>query len=188
MSMITQLVPPGASSNPARGFTLVEVLVALVVLSIGMLGMARLVLMTSHSNDSAYLRSQATALAYEMLDNMRANMSAATLTTGGYNVAMGANPTAPASCVGTACASAQDQASWDVYSWLQHLNATNDLGGGLPGGQGSITVAGNPATATIIVQWDDSAAQCVFAASLNAAACSGGSATPMSITLETSLQ
>jgi type IV pilus assembly protein PilV len=187
MSVITQLVRRGSSSRPARGFTLVEVLVALVVLSIGMLGMARLVLMTAHSNDSAYLRSQATALAYEMLDNIRANMGAAALTPG-YNIAMGSNPTAPPSCVGAPCASAQDQASWDVYSWLQHLNAANNLGGGLPNGQGSVTITGNPATATIIVQWDDSAAQCVFAASLNAAACSGGSATPMSITLETSLQ
>ena len=186
--MITQLVRPSVSSRPARGFTLVEVLVALVVLSIGMLGMARLVLMTSHSNDSAYLRSQATALAYEMLENMRANMSAATLTTGGYNVAMGANPTAPTSCVEAACATAQAQASWDVYSWIQHLNAANGLGGGLPNGQGSITVSGNPATATIIVQWDDSAAQCVFAASAASALCTAGSPVPMTITLETSLQ
>src|SRR5665213_3670790 len=45
-----------------RGFTLVEVLVSLVVFSLGLLGMAKLVLVTAHSNDSAYLRSQATAL------------------------------------------------------------------------------------------------------------------------------
>ena len=37
----------------ARGFTLVEVLVSLVVLSMGLLGIAKLVLLSSHSNDSA---------------------------------------------------------------------------------------------------------------------------------------
>jgi type IV pilus assembly protein PilV len=184
--MITQRIRSDGSSKHTAGFTLVEVLVALVVLSIGMLGMARLVLMSAHSNDSAYLRSQATALAYEMLDNIRANMDGATA--GGYNVVMGASPAAPTSCVGTQCTTAQ-QAAWDVYRWLQHLSVTtNPNGGGLPNGQGSITVAGNPATATIVVQWDDSAAQCVFAASVASAACGAGSAVPMSITLETSLQ
>ena len=187
--MITQLVRPGGSSKPARGFTLVEVLVALVVLSIGMLGMARLVLMTAHSNDSAYLRSQATALAYEMLDNMRANMSAAT--NSGYDIALGTTiPSAPPSCVETQCTSAQQQASWDLYSWKQHLDAANGLGGGLPGGKGSVVTGGNPVTATIVVQWDDSAAQCVFAATVAsvASACGSGSTIPTSITLETSLQ
>ena len=55
-----------------RGFTLVEVMVSLVVLSLGLLGVAKMVMLSSHSNDSAYLRTQATALAYEMLDYMRA--------------------------------------------------------------------------------------------------------------------
>lgn len=54
-----------------NGFTLVEVLVALVVLSIGLLGIGKLVMFASRANDSAYLRSQATALAYSILDDMR---------------------------------------------------------------------------------------------------------------------
>src|ERR1700733_9812744 len=40
------------------GFTIVEVLVSLVILSIGLLGIAKLVLYSAHSNDSAYLRSR----------------------------------------------------------------------------------------------------------------------------------
>jgi type IV pilus assembly protein PilV len=168
--------------NGHRGFTLVEVLVSLIVLSIGLLGMAKLVLVSAHSNDSAYLRSQATTLGYEILDNMRADMSAAT--TQGYDTALGATPAAPTSCVGigTVCTPSQ-QASWDVYSWLQHLNSTNQLGGGLPSGTGSVvTSATVPVTATITVQWDDSAAQCAFGP------CTVGTPSPMSITLETSLQ
>ena len=57
----------------AAGFTLIEVLVALIVLSIGLLGIGKLMLFTSHANDSAYLRGQATEMAYAILDNMRAN-------------------------------------------------------------------------------------------------------------------
>jgi type IV pilus assembly protein PilV len=168
--------------NGNRGFTLVEVLVSLIVLSIGLLGMAKLVLVSSHSNDSAYLRAQATALGYEILDNMRANMSAAT--THGYDSALGATPPAPTSCVGigTVCTPSQ-QASWDVYSWFQHLNAANSLGGGLPSGTGSVVTSPSvPVTATITVQWDDSAAQCAFGP------CTIGTPSYMSITLETSLQ
>ena len=161
-------------------------MVSLVVFSLGLLGMAKLVLVTSHSNDSAYLRSQATALGYQILDNMRANMSAAT--TSGYDIALGATPAAPTSCVatGTACSPTQ-QASWDVYTWTQHLNSANNLGGGLPSGTGSVVTSGTvPITATITVQWDDSAAQCAFAAS--SAPCTIGNTAPMSITLQTALQ
>ena len=61
----------------ARGFTMVEVLVSLVVLSIGLLGIGKLVLFSARANDSAYLRSQATGLAYEILDNMRGNLPVA---------------------------------------------------------------------------------------------------------------
>src|SRR5580658_10907158 len=72
------------------GFTILEVLVSLVILSIGLLGTAKLMLYSSHANDSAYLRSQATDLAYEILDNMRANRQQALA--GAYTTALGAVP------------------------------------------------------------------------------------------------
>jgi type IV pilus assembly protein PilV len=132
-----------------RGFTLVEVLVALVVLSIGLLGMAKMVMVSSHSNDSAYLRSQATAMAYQAMDSMRANLLGATA--GNYATALNVMP-APtgncsAYCLNTALALS------DVYGWKQHLLS-------LPGGTGSITTSATfPVIATVVVQWDDSAAQ-----------------------------
>lgn len=58
----------------ARGFTLIEVLVAAVVLAIGLLGLAGLQPAISRNNHTAYLRSQATHLASAMADRMRANM------------------------------------------------------------------------------------------------------------------
>jgi type IV pilus assembly protein PilV len=180
--MHSPAIKSASFGRACRGFTLVEVLVSLVVFSLGLLGVAKLVLVTSHSNDSAYLRSQASALAYQILDNMRANLSAST--TSGYDTPLGANPAAPTSCVGlgTTCTPTQ-QAAWDVYSWIQHLNSANNLGGGLPAGTGSVVTSTTPpVTATITVQWDDSAAQCAFGP------CTVGVASPMSITLETSLQ
>ncbi|MGE6528925.1 type IV pilus modification protein PilV [Pseudomonas sp. NPDC077382] len=57
----------------SRGFTLVEVMVALVILAIGLLGMATLMMNSLQSNESAYSRSQATLMAYDILDRMRAN-------------------------------------------------------------------------------------------------------------------
>ena len=67
----------GNPRNRLRGFTIVEVLVSLVILSIGLLGIGKLVLYSAHANDSAYMRSQATELAYAILDDMRSNEAGA---------------------------------------------------------------------------------------------------------------
>ncbi|HXH03935.1 MAG TPA: type IV pilus modification protein PilV [Candidatus Competibacteraceae bacterium] len=55
------------------GFSLLEVLVALIVVTIGLLGLAALQGRSLQTNHSAYLRTQATNLAYQMLDTWRAN-------------------------------------------------------------------------------------------------------------------
>ena len=57
----------------ARGFTLIEVLVALIVLSIGVLGVGKLTLSAVKANDSSFMRGQAMNLTYAIVDNMRAN-------------------------------------------------------------------------------------------------------------------
>ena len=60
-------------SGAAGGFTLLEVLIALVVLSIGLLGIAALQGVGLRTSHSAYLTSQASLLAYDMADRIRAN-------------------------------------------------------------------------------------------------------------------
>jgi type IV pilus assembly protein PilV len=167
------------SSMNARGFTLVEVLVSLVVLSIGLLGMARLILLSSHSNDRAYMRSQATALAYEMLDNMRANAAAAVAHS--YDTPLSTVPANPGSCAGSACSQTQ-LALYDVYNWKQHL-----AGGALPSGTGSVvTSTSTPVSATIIVQWDDSAATAAFQRATGNTTTTA--AVPTQVTLQSVLQ
>jgi type IV pilus assembly protein PilV len=166
MNLPQNIMHTPAHFRKSRGFTLVEVLVSLVVLSVGLLGMAKLVLVSAHSNDSAYLRSQATALAYEILDKMRANPAGALA--GNYTTALGAMPAAPVSCIGTGTVCTPLQiALWDVYSWKQHLTTGTDTAGtrsgAMPSGTASIVTSGtSPVTATIVVQWDDSAAQTVY--------------------------
>ena len=167
----------------SRGFTLVEVLVALVVLAIGLLGIAKLMLFSSHANDSAYLRSQATALAYEILDNMRANKAGALA--GTYDTAAATGPAVPGTlCEGVgACATSTQVALYDVYKWKLRLNANNGLPtpGALPNGKGSVTTAliAPQTTVTIVVSWDDTVAQSTINQVLGA--------TTQNVTLETLL-
>ncbi len=58
-----------------RGFTLLEVLIAVLVFSLGLLGVAGLMVLSVRTNHSAYLRTQASFLAESMADRMRSNMS-----------------------------------------------------------------------------------------------------------------
>lgn len=57
------------------GVTLIEVLVTMLVLAIGLLGLAGLQAQGLQSNNRAYMRSQAAILAYDMADRMRGNLS-----------------------------------------------------------------------------------------------------------------
>lgn len=60
-----------------RGVSLLEVLIAVVVLAVGLLGIARLQTQTLKLNHSAAQRSHAVMLAYSIMDAMRANRAAA---------------------------------------------------------------------------------------------------------------
>ncbi|HKE93394.1 MAG TPA: type IV pilus modification protein PilV [Povalibacter sp.] len=62
-----------ASRSRSRGFTLVEVLVTVVVISVGLLGVVALQVITLRNNHQSYLRSQATVLADDIVDRIRSN-------------------------------------------------------------------------------------------------------------------
>ena len=65
-----------------RGFSLIEVLIALLVLAIGLLGLAALQAQGLRFNHDAYVRTQATHIAYDIVDRMRANRANAVIKTG----------------------------------------------------------------------------------------------------------
>ena len=136
------------SANPkSRGFTLLEVLIAVVVLSIGLLGIAGLQAFSQRSNHSAYLRSQATALAYDMIDRMRANTAG--VLSGAYNAIDTTSGTYSNPGCDTATCSSSQMAQYDMYDWQQEL-ATQ-----LPTGNGKVTGAGVGSMFTVTVMWDD---------------------------------
>lgn len=125
------------------GFTLVEMLVALVILTIGLLGVAALQIQAMKYNTDAYLRTQATTLAYDIADRMRANKEAANL--GLYGSAAAPAGTIP-DCNATACTSAE-MALFDMSSWYTTLPLR------LPTPTASILSVGN--THTITIGWSE---------------------------------
>jgi len=150
---------PCRPPSPQLGFTLVEVLVALVVLGVGLLGVAKMVLSAVKADDSAYMRSQATQFAYGVLDLMRANQTAAIA--GSYSYPDTRAVASPGvTCTSASCSTAT-LAQWDVYDWQNRLAAV------VPAGYGAITVTQNAPAAgstlvTVTVFWNDSRAQWAF--------------------------
>ncbi|WP_439859698.1 type IV pilus modification protein PilV [Pseudomonas sp. MBLB4136] len=124
-------------ARPQQGATLIEVLIAIVVLSIGLLGLAGLQLTSMQSNHSAYYRSQATLLAYDLADRMRANRTAAL--TSAYLVDF---PTSSSSNTVSGTTAQKDRAEW-----------LNNLALKLPDGTGKVEKSGT--LVTISVRWND---------------------------------
>lgn len=120
-----------------HGFAMLEVLIAIVVVSFGLLGLAGLQVIGLKNNQTAYIRSIATQQAYDMADRMRANYAG--VAAGNYNnlSSSGSNP----GCISSNCSPSQ-VAAYDFYIW----NTSN--GALLPGGGGRVTRAGNGACTT----------------------------------------
>ena len=138
------------------GFTLLEVLVTVVILSLGMLGVAGVLLLVHKNNASSYMEQQAVQQAYDILDRMRANRSAALQ--GLYN---GAPPSsAPANNCSSGACTPQQMAVYDLWQWH------SDLVGALPAATSSISTA-TPAgvssanqdvQVTVALHWSDAPA------------------------------
>lgn len=124
------------------GFTMIEVLITAVILSLGLLGLAGMQATGLKSNHQAYMRSQATLLAYDISDRMRANMAG--VKAGDYNNVSGI-PQSYTDCQANSCTPAQ-MAIFDAYQWNTTLAST------LPSGQGTVTAAGGILTVTVM--WD----------------------------------
>lgn len=119
--------------NVNSGMVMIETLVAILIISLGLLGYAGLLLQSNKANLTAYQRSQATLLAYDIADAMRANRSAAL--SGGYNIALE-----------TAAGSGSAIADQDKLRWKTNILRA------LPSGDGSIQVNGT-GNATITIRW-----------------------------------
>ncbi|MCX7094486.1 MAG: type IV pilus modification protein PilV [Methylobacter sp.] len=140
--------------NKNAGFTLIEVLIAMLVLAVGLLGLAGLQATGLKNNQSAYNRSQAIQLAYDLADRIRANSNGASglPSIASYTATLPSAAVAQPNCltVGITCTQAL-MAQNDLFEWN---NAVTTV---LPGGVGTIaSVTALPTvTITITITWDD---------------------------------
>lgn len=134
-------------SRANRGFTLIEVLIALLVLAIGLLGMATLMMTSMQSSQGASLRSAATVAAYDLAERMRSNPSQSAIANSPYE----ANP---ATAVSPACeadangCSAADLVQADLAEWW--LNLQNAI----PGAEATVDQV-NANTFCLVIFWQE---------------------------------
>ncbi len=138
-----------------KGFTLLEVMIAMVIFSIGLLGLASLQAISMQNEHASYSRSQAILLAYEMADRITATPSgsvsyviaANTTTVAGYSTDMCTAVIPP----GNNCTTT-NIVTYDLGLWKAALPVL------LPSGKGSITRVVDVTgfiTHTITVHWDE---------------------------------
>jgi type IV pilus assembly protein PilV len=132
------------ATRALRGFTIVEALVALVVLAVGMLGIASLYVTTLRASGSATSRMQAINLASDLGDRIRANRTAGAA----YAGAPAANGT---SCIGTGVTcTAEQMAAHDLFVWQAAIQAALPSA---PAGTVTVDTSTNPTTYRIQVSW-----------------------------------
>lgn len=132
------------------GFTMVEVLVALVMLAIGLLGIAALYLNSLQSGRTAIYRTQAINLAADLADRIRMNRTAQAA----YATLFADAEVVVGACDTTGGCSDANLASTDLSRWKGTIAQL------LPNGQGQVVVippvaAGEPANYVVTVRWGE---------------------------------
>jgi len=118
-----------------KGAGLIEVLVTVLIMATSLLALGALQSRSLQFNHSAYLRSQANVMAYDILDRMRINAGQYT----SYERSL--TDAVPG-------ASTNNLAQQDLHEWL------TTVGRNLPGGQGSIDCDANR-QCTVVLRWVD---------------------------------
>jgi len=153
-----------------NGFTLIEVLVTIVVVSVGLLGLAGLQIGSLRANMNSETRSTATLLANDIVERMRANRSGVDANAYSNITVDAAQCVAPASLCGNTSTSIAvnctplEMAVFDTWVWGCGTAAANVRKSGvtnlLPNGTASVTcndapcLPGSPHTVT--VNWSTS--------------------------------
>jgi type IV pilus assembly protein PilV len=129
--------------NAESGFSLIEALVSLIVISVGMIGIAALYGQGLGASRTALYRTQAVNLAADMADRIRANRSA-TVAYEGAAANRNCDPGGNTDCTPA------NMASHDLWRWQTQVGAQ------LPGGVGAVRVDTTvPPTYTISVTWQE---------------------------------
>ena len=156
----------GGWQHASSGFSLIEVLVAMLIVAVGILGVAGLQITSLRMNQSAMFRSDALQMGNDMVDRMRANelqdyaLAPVLLTD---------PPATSINCMSVSCAP-NELAGYDTTWWKCNINSTSDetlgtqftacanlgIAGSLPLGAGAIRKQGNLYVVT--VEWQDNPA------------------------------
>jgi len=123
----------------ARGFSMIEVMVAILVMGIGLLGFALLQTMSVRFTQSANQRTQATLLATDLLDQVRANRLAVAQYTGDYTASSTGCATAPGASI-----------TPGGYKTVLQCRLNRALGAGARAG-----VAYADGVVTVTISWND---------------------------------
>lgn len=129
-----------------NGFTLIEVLITVVILAIGLLGLAGLQINSLRDNLSAEHRAKAALLAYDMTDRMRSNIDRDNIAALNDYIS-GAAENTDCTIVPVVGCTATEQAGHDKFEWERDIDES------IPLGQGSISVSAG--VYSITVAWDD---------------------------------
>lgn len=127
-----------------RGDTMIEILVTILVLAVGVLGVAAMQITTLKNLNSSHSASIAAMLAEDFSERMRANSAAALANDYNHSAA----PTEVTNCVSNACDAAA-LAIYDMDAWWQSMSAN------LPSATGQVTRAAGSDTFVITVRWDE---------------------------------
>jgi type IV pilus assembly protein PilV len=154
-------IPNTTKPTRSAGFTLLEVLVALFVLAIGLLGLAMLQTTGLRFNTNSYSRTQATYVAYDIAERMRANASGFTagkydvLNTSAANTAISTYSSCKSSTCScnTAICDSTALAKYDLGQWYNQqdtlLPGAKDAANLSPAWRATINRTNNLATITI---------------------------------------
>ncbi|MFV2091203.1 MAG: type IV pilus modification protein PilV [Pseudomonadales bacterium] len=153
-----------------RGLSMIELLVAVLVLSIGVLGITALQMVSLQNNRGALFRAEAVQLAYDMMDRIRANPAGGIPGQAYGGLGLTTAPPASADCMANNCSETQ-MVLFDQALWKCSLGGFNTDAGcvafraagvlppeadqpGLPNGDGSIAVSG-AGVVTVSVTWQE---------------------------------
>lgn len=165
----SHLMNPRGRADDARGYSLLEVLVALVLVSIALLGLAGLQIRAQQVEVEAYQRSQAMLLVNDMINRIAVNrdddiweqcyaLSDSATGTPFLGTGSGAIPACPAGVGAQADLADADMAAWDdLLEGASETVGGNNVGG-LAGARGCIYFdIGPPKAVTVAVAWQGEA-------------------------------
>ena len=140
------------AASQQSGFSLLEVLIAVVILSVGLLGLAGMQVNSLKYVTSSLQRTQATSLGYDMLDRIRVNPNGNYITlftdpASDYNGTTSSNSGSNDDCLdnsNTVSCTAAQMANFDLSEWKTAIEAL------LPSGQGDVRL--DPVTAEVVIQ------------------------------------